>query len=253
MDEGYSVGDVARLSGVTVRTLHHYDAIGLLAPSGRTGAGYREYSAKDVERLEQIVAYRACGLSLGRIAEVLETSGSARVDHLSRQIALLDLRLADLSRQRTTLGKALEAQQMGITCDPQEYFEVFGDADPRQHGEEAEQRWGASEEYAESVRRTSRYGEEDWLRAKAEQQSVAHELAACCAAGLPADSARTMAAAEAHRTHISRWYYECTYEIHAGLADMYLADPRFTAHYEDQMPGLAAYVQAAIYANALSH
>jgi DNA-binding transcriptional MerR regulator len=251
MDGNRSIGDVARLSGVTVRALHYYDSIGLLAPSARSPAGYREYSEADVERLQQIVAYRACGLSLTDVADVLETTGIARAEHLSRQIAMLDDRMAELVRQRTTLATALEAQQMGITLDPQEYFEVFGRSDPSQHAEEVEQRWGDTDAHRESTRRTSAYTKDDWLAAKAEQEAVAAELAACLAAGLPADGERAMDAAEAHRQHISNWYYECTYEIHVGLADMYVGDPRFTANYDDRLPGLAAYVQAAIYANAL--
>ncbi len=239
MNENYTVGDVARMSGVTVRTLHHYDAIGLLKPSGRTLAGYREYSSADVVRLQQIVAYRACGLPLDDIAAVLSMSGLDRAEHLSRQIAMLDARLADLSRQRQALGKELQADQMGITLDPQEYFD------------EVLERWGDTDAYAESSRRTAGYTTEDWLRARTEQEAVNGELAACLAAGVAADDERAMAAAEAHRQHICRWYYDCTYDIHVGLADMYVADPRFTAHYENVSPGLAHYVQAAIYANAL--
>ena len=253
MDEGHSIGEVARLSGVTVRTLHHYDSIGLLVPSGRTHSGYREYSVHDVERLQQIVAYRACGLSLTDIADVLATTGDERTQHLARQVALLDARVAEITRQRDALAKALEARQMGITLDPQEYFEVFGDEDPRQHADETHQRWGDTDAYAESNRRTSAYTKEDWLRVRAEQEAVASELAACLTAGLPADGQRAMAAAEAHRQHISHSYYACSYEIHVGLADMYVADPRFTAHYEDRAPGLAEYVRSAIYANALRH
>ncbi len=253
MDEGHSVGEVARLSGVTVRTLHHYDEIGLLVPSGRTQAGYREYSAPDVERLQEIVAYRACGLPLGDIAELLDATGDERTQHLARQIALLDSRVAEITRQRATLAKELEARQMGIALDPQEYFDVFGDDDPRQFAHEAQERWGDTNAYAESSARTSSYTKEDWLRAKAEQDEIASELAACLVSGLPGDSERATAAAEAHRQHICRWYYECTYEIHVGLADMYVADHRFTAHYEDRAPGLAEYVRSAIYANALRH
>lgn len=251
MDESHTVSDVARLSGVTVRTLHHYDEIGLLVPSGRSNAGYREYSAEDLDRLRQIVAYRACGLSLADIAEVLAAPVTERAEHLTRQIALLDSRLAEMARQRSTLAKELEAHQMGIALDPQEYFEVFGDDDPRQHADEARDQWGQTDAYAESMRRTSAYTKDDWIRARAEQDDVTTELAACLVAGLPAEGDRARAAAEAHRQHISRWYYECSYEIHVGLADMYVADPRFAAYYDDREPGLAEYVRSAVYANAL--
>ncbi len=73
----------------------------------------------------------------------------------------------------------------------------------------------------------------------------------CKAAGLSPESAEAMRAAESHRENITRWYYDCTYEMQVGLADMYLADPRFMANYEKRMPGLTQYVHDAIMANAL--
>jgi DNA-binding transcriptional MerR regulator len=250
--EGLTVGEVARISGLTVRTLHHYDSIGLLAPSGRSHAGYREYSSADVERLKGIVAYRACGLSLAAIADLLAATGTARAEHLRRQIAMVDQRLADLARQRTTLSTELEAHQMGITLDPGDYFEVFGDTDPRQYADEVRDQWGSTDAYAESTRRTSAYTKEDWLRARAEGGAVLDEFAACMDAGLQPDDSRCMAAAEAHRENISTWYYPCSHEMQVGLADLYVSDPRFTAYYDDVRPGLAAFVHAAIYANAVS-
>ncbi len=126
-----SVSELARLSGVTVRTLHHYDEIGLLVPTDRSRAGYRLYDDSDVQRLAQIVAYRATGMSLTDIDTVLSTDGEVRAGHLRRQIELLDERRELLARQRQVLIKALEAMGMGINLDPEEIFEVFGEDDPR--------------------------------------------------------------------------------------------------------------------------
>ena len=78
-------------------------------------------------------------------------------------------------------------------------------------------------------------------------------LAACLLAGEPSDGARARAAAERHRLHIDRWFYPCSHEMHAGLGDMYVADPRFAAHYDDRAPGLAEYVRDAIIANGVEH
>jgi DNA-binding transcriptional MerR regulator len=250
---GLTVSDLARLSGVTVRTLHHYDAIGLLVPSDRSHAGYRNYSPADAERLAHIVAYRACGLSLAEIADVLDADGATAEVHLRRQLELLDRRLQDTAEQRRVLITALEARIMGINLDPTEILEVFGDHDPTEHAAEAEERWGETDAYRESHRRTSQYTKADWEHVRAESEAIEAELAGCLAGGEPADGSRARAVAERHRGHIDTWYYPCSYEIHVGLADMYVADPRFTAHYDDRMPGLAAYVRDAIYANALTH
>lgn len=248
-EDGYAVSDLARLSGVTVRTLHHYDAIGLLRPGGRTEAGYRRYSTADAHRLGRILAYRACGLSLSDIAAIIDDDEP--IGHLRRQLDLLDARRRDLDLQRETLRRALEARIMGISLDPDEILEVFGDQDPTEHSAEAEDRWGDTDAYRESQRRTSRYTKEDWQRLRAESEAIEAEFADCLLEGEPSDGARAKQAAERHRDHIDRWFYPCSHEMQLGLAEMYVADPRFTAHYDDRAPGLALYVNEAIVANAL--
>ncbi|MEI6360957.1 MAG: MerR family transcriptional regulator [Actinomycetes bacterium] len=245
-----TVSELARLSAVTVRTLHHYDDIGLLVPTARSDVGYRLYDDADVQRLAQIVAYRAVGMSLTDIEVVLSTEGDRRAAHLRRQLELLDQRQDLIARQRQVLVSALEAISMGINLDPDEVFEVFGEDDPRQYEAEAAERWGESDAYAESWRRTSAYTKADWQRAQAEAEAIVAEFVRCKGAGLPPDSTEAMAAAERHRQNITKWYYDCTYEMQVGLAEMYLADARFMANYERLMPGLTAYVHDSIVANA---
>lgn len=139
---------------------------------------------------------------------------------------------------------------MGINLNPKELLEVFGDEDPTKHAKEAEERWGDTDAYRESQRRTKGYTKEDWLRISKESEAIEAGFAELLAEGVAPTDQRAMEAAEAHRRHISRCYYECGYDIHRGLAEMYLADPRFTAHYEQRAEGLAAFVSAAIIANA---
>ncbi len=246
----YSVGQVAALAKVTVRTLHHYDGIGLLRPGGRTRGGYRRYTDADLERLAQIRFYRELDFPLDEIAAILAEPGTDASVHLRRQRELLTARYARLSDLIAAIDKALEATQMGIPLTPQERFEVFGRDDPAQYEQEAKQRWGDTDSYRESARRTAGYTKADWLELKAAQQEIEARFASLLTSGAPADSPEAMAAAQAHQDHITRWFYDCTVEIHRGLADMYLNDPRFTSHYESQAAGLAAYVHAAIHANA---
>ncbi|MFI5485678.1 MerR family transcriptional regulator [Micromonospora echinaurantiaca] len=248
----YTVGQVARLAGVTVRTLHHYDEIGLLSPSGRSGTGYRRYDDADLERLQHIRYYRELGFPLEEIAAILGDPASDPTVHLRRQHELLTVRIKRLQEMVTAIEFAMEASKMNIQLTPEERFEVFGDFDPDAHAEEAEQRWGGSEAYRESNRRVSRYTKEDWLRIKAENEDWGRRFVALMSSGAPADSPEAMELAEEHRQLISRSFYECSYEIHTGLADMYLADERFTAHYEAIAPGLTAYLSEAIHANAIS-
>lgn len=248
----YTVGQVARAAGVTVRTLHHYDQIELLSPSGRTAAGYRRYGDADLERLQHIRYYRELGFPLDEIAAILDDPGVDPAAHLRRQHELVTERIGKLQEMVAAIELAMEARRMGIQLTPEERFEVFGDFDPDAHAEEAEQRWGDSEAYRESTRRTARYSKEDWLRNKAENEEWGRRVAAVMDSGAPADSPAAMELAEEHRQLISRWFYDCSYEIHTGLADMYVADPRFTAYFEKIRPGLAAYLSEAIHANAIS-
>lgn len=245
-----SVGEVARLAGVSVRTLHHYDEIGLLSPAERSEAGYRLYGPADLRRLQRILAYRELGFELEAIAHLLDDAATDDAEHLKRQEAILNARLERLLAMRRQLRRQMEARKMGINLDPQELFEVFGEHDPSEHAAEAEERWGHTDAYRQSQERTKRYGKEEWQRIKAEGEEVEATFVTLLQQGVPATDERAMAAAEAHRQQISRNFYDCSYEIHVGLADMYLADPRFTAYYEKRAEGLAEYVAAAIRANA---
>jgi DNA-binding transcriptional MerR regulator len=246
----YTVGAIARMSGVTVRTLHHYDEIGLLTPSGRSDAGYRRYEEADLDRLERILFHRELGFGLDQIKSVMTDDGADAAVHLRRQHAMLLDRIGRLERMVAAIEKAMEARTMGINLTPEERFEVFGDFDPDQHAAEVEERWGDTDAYRESQRRAARYTKADWERMKAESAEPVNRLVAAMRAGHPADSTEAMDAADQHRRHISDWFYDCTTEIHVGLADMYVADPRFTATYERIAPGLAQYLHDAIKANA---
>ena len=246
----YTVGEVARFAGVTVRTLHHYDAIGLLSPSDRTAAGYRCYTDADLDQLQRILAYRQLDFSLNDIGQILADPDVDPVDHLRRQRELLRDRIAHLQQMVTAVEKMMEARQMGISLTPEERFEVFGDFNPDDYAEEAQQRWGESDAYTQSQRRTSTYTKDDWLQIKAEAAEIETGLVQAHAAG---DQQRAMDLVEAHRQHISRWFYDCSHQMQRGLGEMYVTDPRFTAHYDDQAPGLAQFVHDAIAANAERH
>ncbi len=248
-----TVGTVARLAGVTVRTLHHYDEIGLLIPTGRSEAGYRRYSDADVERLQRILFYRELEFGLDQIKDAMADDGTEALDHLRRQRLLLQDRIARLRRLSDAVERAMEARQMGINLTPGERLEVFGEFDPDQHADEVRERWGDTDAYRESARRTARYTKDDWARIKAQGAAINRRFVEAMASGQPADGEAAMDVAEAHRRSIDEAYYPCSHEMHRGLGEMYLADPRFTANYETLAPGLARYVHDAIVANAARH
>ncbi|GAA1909131.1 MerR family transcriptional regulator [Streptomyces durmitorensis] len=246
----YSVGQVAGFAGVTVRTLHHYDEIGLLVPSERSHAGHRRYGDADLDRLQQVLFYRELGFPLDQVAALLDDPDTDPRAHLRRQHELLTARITRLQEMAAAVETAMEARKMGINLTPEEKFEVFGDKDPEEHAQEAQERWGGTDAYAESQRRAARYTKDDWKRMQAEVADWGERYDALMAAGEAATGERAVAMAEEHRQHITKWFYECTFEIHQGLAEMYVSDERFKEFYDSMRPGLAEHLRDAIRANA---
>ena len=244
-----NVGEVAAAAGVSVRTLHHWDAVGLLVPA-KGANGYRDYGPAELERLQQVLTYRELGFGLEEVRALLDDPSVDALAHLRRQQELLADRITRLQAVAALVHRAVEAKSMGISLGPQELREVFGDEDPTAHAEEAQARWGDTDAWKQSQQRTSSYGKQDWLEVKAEVEDVERRFAEALAAGLPASSPEARALAEEHRLHIDRRFYSCSHEMHVGLAEMYVSDERFTAHYEAVAPGLAQYVHDAVQANA---
>ncbi len=242
-----TVGDVSELAGVTVRTLHHYDEIGLLRPSGRSEAGYRLYSHGDLERLQEIVVWRQLGFSLTEVQALLDDPAYDRGAALRRQRELVELQVQRLGATARALDAALAAHDTGTT---QKETTMFKDFDPNEYEDEARERWGHTDAYKESGRRAASYDEAQWSAIRAETEQQVSDFAAVMAAGEPADGEPARAVAERHRQHITLWFYPVSLAMHRNLAEMYVADPRFGANYDRVAPGLAAYVREAILANA---
>jgi len=131
----------------------------------------------------------------------------------------------------------------GMTDEEQR--EVFGDFDPSRYEQEVRERWGDTEAYRESARRTARHTKADWQQIGREGAEIDAAFNALMEAGTPSGSGEAMELAERHRAHISKWFYECSPETHAGLGAMYMADPRFTESIDRAGPGLAAHMSQA--------
>lgn len=241
-----TVGQVAKEYGVTVRTLHHYDAIGLVSPSGRSTSGYRLYDESDLARLAQVVAYRRLELGLDEIATLLADGDVA--GQLRQQRDVIQERITELTRLLAAVDNELEHVMNDKPIDNKDLKEVFGDAWDESYDTEAEQRWGDTKEWAQSQQRRKSWTRVDIEAMKDEHAAVTKDLAAVMAAGDPASPA-ARAVAERHRAWIGH-FYDCSYEMHRNLAQLYVTDPRFTATYEGVRPGLAQFLHDAINANA---
>jgi MerR family transcriptional regulator, thiopeptide resistance regulator len=246
----YTVSQVSRLAHVTVRTLHHYDEIGLLVPSQRENNGYRRYTDADLQRLHQILLFKELGFALDAIAAVIDEPPSERRSALLSQREKLEGEQRKTAAVLRAIETAIQALEGDTTMDANKVFDGFENFDHAKYADEARQRWGHTEAYRESERRTKRYTKEDWSRIKAEGDAINKGMAELLLAGAsPADSA-AMDLAEQHRLHIDRWFYPCTHEVQVALGEMYVADTRFTETYDKYAPGLAHFMRDAIKANA---
>ncbi|MFV8048593.1 MerR family transcriptional regulator [Mycobacterium sp. 48b] len=240
-----SVGAVAALTEISVRTLHHYDHIGLVVPSVRTAAGYRGYTDVDIERLHLVLVYRSAGLALDEIRSLLDDPDADVLAHLQRQHSVLCDQAEQLQQSIKAVEELMSAHNRGIQLTAEEQVEIFGSAVFDEHAEEAEARWAGTEEWKQSRQRTAQMTKQDWIEFKAENDALLEALAEGKRAGVRPGSAQAGQLAARHRANISR-FYDCSDDMHLCLAQMYLADERFTRYYDDTEPGLAQFVHDII-------
>jgi DNA-binding transcriptional MerR regulator len=240
----WSIVEVARMAGVTARTLRHYDEIGLLPPAGTAGNGYRQYGSGELLRLQRILVLRALGLGLAEIAAVLDRERdevSALREHHERLLAERDR----LTRMAETVARTLDELTSGrsstMTIDrPENLFEGF---DASQYEDEARERW--PEEYARSKRFTDSLSPEDTTRMQREFTDQMVRMAELRAAGVPAGDERVQEEVDGLYRSVSRMWTPNA-QAFAGLGRMYVEDPRFTATYDRVSPGLAEYYRDAM-------
>jgi DNA-binding transcriptional MerR regulator len=242
-----TVSEVSELTGVTIRTLHHYDEIGLLAPSARSEAGYRLYSYDDLTRLQEVLGWRALGFSLAEVRKLLDDPHHDRGVALRRQRELIDHDIERLSATARALEAAIAAHELGTKLEEKTMFDGF---DASEYEDEVRERWGHTKSYRESRRRTAEYGEQDWNTIRSEWDAILDDFVGMFEVGEVATGERARAVAERHRQHISKWFYPCSVQMHRGLGEMFVADERFARNYERRAPGLAVFVRDAIVANA---
>jgi DNA-binding transcriptional MerR regulator len=242
----YQVKEVSRLAGVSIRTLHYYEEIGLLVPTGRTDAGYRLYTDDDLLRLQQILIGRELGLPLEEIRRSLDDPTFNRREALLAQKKQLEQRAEKTAAMIAAVDAALDVLQSG----GEEMERIFEGFDPAKFEAEAHERWGDTDAYKEAARRTKRYTKEEWARHRAEQEEIYRDAAELMSAGKNPSGPDAMAIAERHRLLIDRWFYPCGPETHRGLASLYESDPRFAAGMDAHASGLTPFLVAAIRANA---
>ena len=236
-----SIGSLSKLSGVSIRALHHYDQIGLLQPSEVAESGYRYYDDEAIERLWQILFYRELDFPLVEIGEILDSPSFDRNRALTEHRNLLTQKRERLDRLIELVSNAMKGEQ-NMEFKPFDTSEI--DAQREQYAEEAKSRWGNTDAYRESTKRAAQWTEADKKRMEAESGEIFSGFAALVGTD-PADE-RVQALVARWKAFISQSYYDCTDEILAGLGQMYIADERFTKNIDKFGSGTAKLMSDAI-------
>lgn len=214
-----TVAQVQKSTGVSVRTLHYYDELGLLMPTVTTEAGYRLYDDAALERLQLILFFRELEFPLKEIQRILDQPGFDRKAALRDQIELLKMQRAPLTGLIELASKELKGESV------MEKFEAFDKKAISDYAEEAKKRWGNTEAFGAFEKKTAGYKDGDFAASNDKLMQVFKEFAAVRKAG--AESSEAAAVAAKLQKTITDNFYPCTDEILAGLADMYVADERF--------------------------
>ncbi|MFF2233591.1 MerR family transcriptional regulator [Streptomyces anulatus] len=250
--DGLTVGRTAGLVGVSVKTLHHWDTIGLVRPGGRTRAGYRVYGDDDVARLHRVLVYREIGIPLAAIGRLLDDPEVDAREHLHRQRGQLAERISRLERMVGAVDRMLLESKPGIRLTPAEQVEIFGDDWDPARTEEAEERWGGTDQWAQYAERAAGMSREDWKDMAAAAEALSADLATAYRTGAAPGSEVADALAERHRAQIST-YFDCTHAMQVCIGRTYVTDPGYVAHYDAIAPGLGGWLCEAIAANARAH
>jgi MerR family transcriptional regulator, multidrug-efflux activator len=234
-----TIGQTAKLAGISVRTLHYYDQIGLLRPQ-TSESSYRVYSEADLEKLWQILFFRELDFPLEQIKAILADPSFDRKSVLQNHRRLLTEKKNRLERLIASIDQTLEK---GFDTSMLKTFDKNGIEEHRKkYAAEAAAKYG--EAYRESEKRTSGYTEKDWQANMQEAQEIFDALARCMDLGAGSPQAQELISK--WRQHISEKYYDCTPEIFRGLGELYTMDTRFTENIDRTRPGLAAFLKQAI-------
>jgi DNA-binding transcriptional MerR regulator len=245
----YTVKEVAKLSGVTVRTLHHYDQVGLLKPAQVGDNGYRYYGREELLRLQQILFHRELELPLEAIADVLDRSGFDRREALKRQRKALSEKASRYRKLIQTLDRTLAALEGETDVKDKDLYKGFAPEKQDEYEAFLIDRFGDKARTSIEASKTAlkSWSKGDWDKSSREYAEVEDGLGKALAEGLPADSEAVQALIRRHHGWIAvMWARRPTREAYAGLGQLYSDHPDFRARYEAVQPGLTEYLVGAM-------
>lgn len=239
----YSVKQVSKLAGVSIRSLHHYDKIGLLKPKARTEKGYRYYGREELLKLQQILFYKELDFPLKEIAEILNNEEFDLVEALEFHRVQLQQRSKRLKKLLTTIDKTIvQLKNQEIMMTDKELYEGFTEEEVKKMRAEVSDKWGEKELLA-TEERIRTLGKEGWKDTKKKGEDIVQLLSELMDLG--ADHEKVQKAIQLYHRYMNT-FYEVDEARYRGLAQMYVDDGRFTAYYEKYREGLAHFVKQAI-------
>ncbi|MEH0060029.1 MerR family transcriptional regulator [Auritidibacter ignavus] len=250
--ETLSVGDAAALVGVSVRTLHHWDDISLVAPKYRSRSGYRAYDSDDIDRIHRVLVYRELGLSLASIQKILDDPTVDEDQQLRQQRQIIGDRIDRLSEMAAGIDRLLAARGAGTRLSMREQAEIFGQDWQPEWAEEAYERWGDSREWTQFEQNTAHLSASERARIHDQSEAVKRELVEAKRAGVEPGTVEANQLAEAHRGAISQ-LFACSHSMHACMGRRYVEDERFSANIDQWEPGMSMWLRDVIFANAAAH
>ena len=232
------IKEFADFTGVSVRTLHYYDEIGLLMPAvvDKT-TGYRFYDEKSFLRMQEILFYRELDFSLKSIGEILSSPNYDKSKALTEQKHLLTLKKERLERLISAIDGAVKGENV---------MKAFDNSEFEKHKAEAKEKWGSTDAYKEHAERTKNYSKQKWSDLAVGMDHIMAEFAICMKKSETPDSEEVQNLVKMLQSHITENYYLCTNEILAGLGQMYVADERFKNNIDKHADGTAAFICEAI-------
>lgn len=241
----YSVHQLAELAGVSIRTLHYYDQIGLLEPAIIEENGYRQYDQEQLIKLQQILFFKELEFSLSQIKQMVNAFDFDRGEALKDQKKLLILKHRKIGELIKTIDKTINQMKGGDNMKTDDLYQGFSDPEIDQYKDEVKARWGKTEAYRQSQERTKNWTKADYDRIKKAAQELTQKIAELKNKGLSVEQSEVQVLIDQHYEGL-RTFYEPNYEMYQGLGQMYVDDPRFTAFYEKFTHGLALFMRDAI-------
>ena len=232
------IKEFAEFTGVSVRTLHYYDEIGLLKPACVDwSTGYRYYDETSLLRMQEILFYRELDFSLKSIYEILSSANYDKEKALVEQKKLLILKKERLERLISAVDDAMKGENV---------MKVFDNSEFEKHKAEAKEKWGKTNAWKEHSEKTKGYSKENWQSAEDGLYAIFAEFATCKAEGTEAGSEPAQTLVAKLQNHITDNFYACTKQILSGLGQMYVMDERFKANIDKNGAGTADFVSRAI-------